>query len=128
MLADNFFETILFNLEKTEGPEQQLHAVVILKSDHQIFSGHFPGNPVVPGVTQVQMVKEMVEKALNHPLRLYESDNIKFLSMIDPRSVSRLELAIGIRDIADNNYAVSAVISSGDKVFFKFKGKFELEN
>jgi len=128
MLADNFFKTTLFNLEKTEGAEQQLHAVVILEPDHQIFSGHFPGNPVVPGVTQVQMVKELVEKALNHPLRLYESDNIKFLSMIDPRSTSRLELAIGIRNIADNNYAVNAVIASGDKVFFKFKGKFELEN
>jgi len=61
-----------------------IHCVVSLNSSHRIFNGHFPGNPVVPGVCQVQMVREVAEAALGSKCRLVSADNIKFLSMIVP--------------------------------------------
>ncbi|MEI7499863.1 MAG: hypothetical protein WCK84_05385 [Bacteroidota bacterium] len=127
MLSDNLFDIQSFTCSDGINSEQHFNAVVLLNANHQIFDGHFPGNPVVPGVCQVQIVKKLVGKALNHPVRLYESDNIKFLSMIDPRGNPKLEFNIGIKQIAEKQYAVNAVIGSGSSVFLKFKGKFEFE-
>jgi 3-hydroxyacyl-[acyl-carrier-protein] dehydratase len=127
MLLDNFYDIQSFTDVETGGVERKFNAVALLNALHPVYDGHFPGNPVVPGVCQVQMVKELVEKALGHPVRLYESDNIKFLSMINPLINSRLEFGISIRPIAGNQYSAYAVIGSGSSVFLKFKGKFELE-
>jgi 3-hydroxyacyl-[acyl-carrier-protein] dehydratase len=128
MLFDDFFEIVSITCNFVGESEQKLQSVILLRPNHPIFAGHFPGNPVVPGVCQVQMIKELVEKALNHPLRLYESDNIKFLSMIDPRGTTQLEVEINIKKIAENQYSANALIKFESTVCLKFKGKFEIES
>jgi 3-hydroxyacyl-[acyl-carrier-protein] dehydratase len=127
MLSDNFYDIQSFTCSDSVDSEQQVKAVTRLNAGHPIFEGHFPGNPVVPGVCQVQMVKELVEKELKNPVRLYESDNIKFLSMINPLVNSILEFNIHIKPIAEKQFAVNATIGSGSFLFLKFKGKFEFE-
>ena len=72
-------------------------------------------------------VKELVEKAVNLPLVLRESDNIKFLSMINPQVNPQLVFDILIKPIADQQFSATATIGSGSSVFLKFKGKFESE-
>jgi 3-hydroxyacyl-[acyl-carrier-protein] dehydratase len=125
MLSAKFFDIQSFTSDESEVTQQKYHAVVSLNASHPIYQGHFPGNPVVPGVCQVQMVKELVEKAVNHSLTLFESDNIKFLSMINPLLNPQLEFNILIKPISDQQISATASISSGSLVFLKFKGKFE---
>jgi 3-hydroxyacyl-[acyl-carrier-protein] dehydratase len=125
MLSASFFDIQSFTLEESEPTLQKYQAVVSLNASHPIYEGHFPGNPVVPGVCQVQMVKELVEKAVCHSLTLFESDNIKFLSMINPQLNPQLEFNILIKPIGDQQISATASISSGSSVFLKFKGKFE---
>jgi 3-hydroxyacyl-[acyl-carrier-protein] dehydratase len=60
-----------------------LHLVpVTLNPAHPIFSGHFPGQPVLPGVCMLEMVKEILEELLQQKLRISKGPQIKFLSMI----------------------------------------------
>ena len=125
MLSGTFFDIQSFTYDNTEEVQQKLQVVVSLMGDHPIYSGHFPGNPVVPGVCQVQMVKELVEKAVKHPLNLTESDNIKFLSMINPLVNAQLEFNILIRPVIAQLLSVTATIAAGSIVFLKFKGKFK---
>jgi len=62
-----------------------LHLVpVTLNPAHPIFSGHFPGQPVLPGVCMLEMVKEILEELLRQKLRISKGSQIKFLSMIPP--------------------------------------------
>lgn len=62
-----------------------LHLVpVTLNPAHPIFSGHFPGQPVLPGVCMLEMVKEILEELLQQKLRISKGPQIKFLSMIIP--------------------------------------------
>ena len=125
MLSGKFFDIQSFTIDESEATQQKYHAIVSLNADHPIYQGHFPGNPVVPGVCQVQMVKELVEKAVNHSLTLFESDNIKFLLMINPQVNPQLEVNILIKPISDQQISATASIGSGSSVFLKFKGKFE---
>jgi 3-hydroxyacyl-[acyl-carrier-protein] dehydratase len=125
MLSANFFSIQSFTSDESEATQLKYHAVVSLNASHPIYGGHFPGNPVVPGVCQVQMVKELVEKAVNRVLTLFESDNIKFLSMINPQLNPLLEFDILIKPVGDQQFSATATIGSGSSVFLKFKGKFE---
>jgi 3-hydroxyacyl-[acyl-carrier-protein] dehydratase len=60
---------------------------------HRIFEGHFPGQPVVPGVCMMQIAKELVEAYVlsayapgpGRRTRLVRADSAKFLTIIDPR-------------------------------------------
>ena len=125
MLSGFFFDIQSFTVDNLELEQQNCHAIVSLNNSHPIFLGHFPGNPVVPGVCQVQMVKELVEKAVLHRLNLTASDNVKFLSMISPQVNPQLEFNILIKPVHDQQISVTASIGSGPSLFFKFKGKFE---
>ena len=58
MLLDDFFTII--DLEKTD---ESVISNIKIDPSHKIFEGHFPGNPITPGVVQVQLVKEILEKA-----------------------------------------------------------------
>ena len=125
MLSGNFFDIQSFTSDESEVTQLKYQVVVSLNGDHSIYRGHFPGNPVVPGVCQIQMVKELVEKAVGHSLTLVESDNIKFLSMINPLVNPQLVVNIAIKPFGELLISATASIGHGSSVFLKFKGKFE---
>jgi 3-hydroxyacyl-[acyl-carrier-protein] dehydratase len=125
MLAGNFFDIQSFTGPVLDGAQQQYTYVTRLDPAHPVYQGHFPGNPVVPGVCQVQMVKELVENATGRSMRLTSSDNIKFLSMINPGVNPRLDVSIVIKPLSERQVSASAAIGNGTLVFLKFRGTFD---
>ena len=57
---------------------------VMLNPQHAIYNGHFPQQPVVPGVCMLQMIKECIEKIQQAPLQYKQIASCKFLSVINP--------------------------------------------
>ena len=49
-----------------------------------IFKGHFPDNPILPGVAQLEAVKYVIEQTLGCKCALQEAANIKFFQPILP--------------------------------------------
>ena len=52
---------------------KQIKIQITLNPAHEIFKGHFPGNPVMPGVCTVQIVKELLSAHLKKDLVLKKS-------------------------------------------------------
>ena len=127
MLLNCFYDILLFADSVIADGEQLIKATIRFHESHSIFKGHFPGNPVVPGVCQVQIIKELAEKSLNHSVRLYESNNIKFLSMINPQANPEAEIEMRLKRIAPSQFSAVATMGFGSTIFLKFNGKFELE-
>lgn len=92
MLID-FYKT-----EQYKSDGRQINAVIRLNPQHDIFKGHFPNNPVMPGVCMLQIFKELSEQGLNKKLFIKECSNVKFMALINPETHSVLDIVIGISE------------------------------
>jgi 3-hydroxyacyl-[acyl-carrier-protein] dehydratase len=119
MLQNNFFVVDSLNSENN-----LIGAVVSIQTNHPIFDGHFPGQPVVPGVCMLQIVKELTEIAQQQKYRVQSAVNMKFLTVIDPRIHATIHAAITVEPDEDN-VKISASLFAGDITFFKLKAAFK---
>ncbi|MFO7842313.1 MAG: hydroxymyristoyl-ACP dehydratase [Bacteroidales bacterium] len=108
--------------------KENIKVIIELNKDHEIYKGHFPGNPVVPGVCLTQLIKEVVENIEARDVRLVYADNIKFMAVVNPEINNILEIDLKIKhDDEQNIIRVNSVTHFKDKVFYKFKGNFKAE-
>ena len=76
---------------RTDDGESTLFNVSLL-SDYHIYSVHFPGNPVSPGVCNIQMIKECAEQLTGRRLFLAFITKCRFSAMITPKMTPKLWL------------------------------------
>ncbi|MBS1531221.1 MAG: 3-hydroxyacyl-ACP dehydratase [Bacteroidetes bacterium] len=100
-----------------------IKAVLHINADHPVLKGHFPGHPVVPGASMLQVVKEVLEDALSAPLQLKKSNQLKFMNLVDPTKTTEVQLEIDYRTREDGIHA-NAKLSDSDTVCFKVQGVF----
>ena len=100
----------LYTIEALNNTETEIIARIKLNANHEIFEGHFPGNPIMPGVCMMQIIKEITEKVLDKNLFLQTSTNIKFMAKINPNVNPDLSIQIayseeeGILKIKNSSY------------------------
>jgi 3-hydroxyacyl-[acyl-carrier-protein] dehydratase len=97
-----------------------ISANITINPNHDVYNGHFPGQPVVPGVIQLQILRELCEKEFNKPLSITGSSVIKYINMIIPDKNPKLAIDIAIKE-ADGTYKIDGKILDGDTVFLKAK-------
>ena len=86
-----------YTVEKVENvSEGKYKAVVLLNNQHVVFQGHFPGNPVMPGVCMMQIIKELSQEIVGSSLFLKSASNVKFMAIINPDKNAKLELELEI--------------------------------
>lgn len=96
---------------------------VTFNSAHDIFKGHFPGQPVVPGVCMMEMVKEFFQQALGKKVWLRNAGNVKFLQLITPDVQPYIN--INWKE-SESGYNVSASFKNDASDLFKLQGNFEI--
>jgi 3-hydroxyacyl-[acyl-carrier-protein] dehydratase len=74
----------VFKILSTEKSADKIVALLAINHESDIFKGHFPEQPVVPGACMLQTVKEILEDVLSAPVKLTKADNIKFLNITTP--------------------------------------------
>lgn len=104
---------------------QKITAEIIFDSNHAIFQGHFPDNPIVPGVCLLTILKDILNTALQKNLFLFQANNIKFSAPIIPAIHSKVSFDISIKEIEDGIIMVNNSVFENETVFLKFKGKFK---
>lgn len=73
-----------YHIVATDDSEGKYVCKVKMNAAHNIYSVHFPGNPVTPGVCLVQMVAEMLEQKYSRRFVLSTAVNIKFKRLVSP--------------------------------------------
>jgi 3-hydroxyacyl-[acyl-carrier-protein] dehydratase len=110
----------LYTIQSLSESDNQMEATINLLADHAIFSGHFPGQPVLPGVCMMEMVAEVMGVYLKSSFRISGGPLIKFLRMIDPRINPLIHLEIKYQSSSQTTL-VTGRIFSGSDVFMKFQ-------
>jgi len=86
MLLPNLYQV----LKKEVVDETTISVTVEVNKNHQLFEGHFPENPVMPGVCMLQIIKELSEEHLKIALFLQTASNVKFTAVMNPEIDSKL--------------------------------------
>lgn len=91
MILENFY-----SIEShIKSKNQNVFSIDIkINKDHDIFKGHFPNNPVMPGVCMIQIIKEITEDIIDAKLFMEKCTNVKFMALINPEVNHRLHLEL----------------------------------
>jgi 3-hydroxyacyl-[acyl-carrier-protein] dehydratase len=83
---------------------------------HMVFAGHFPSQPVVPGVCTLAMIKDCVAQILSRSVRFAYLKECKFLSPIIPGKHKELIVSIILKINGDHLDVVADVADNSSKV------------
>src|SRR5690349_17802614 len=117
MLQEDFF-----TITTLQADNNTVHAVLEINAAHRIFEGHFPGQPVVPGVCMMQMVKEIMEKVIGRTTRLVKADHLKFLSMVNPRENTTITAQLKYVQTSNGDIQVTGSLLNNTATCLKFSG------
>jgi 3-hydroxyacyl-[acyl-carrier-protein] dehydratase len=115
----------LYTIQSLEQNDQEVKASVKLNAAHDVFKGHFPDSPVMPGVCMIQMIKEITEQTLGKKLFLNVASNVKFMAIINPVVNETIDLLLTISE-SEGIVKVKNVTSYGDTVALKLSATFKI--
>ena len=120
MLLKDFYKVI--SLEKQDG--QIYSAMILINNEHEVFKGHFPSNPIMPGVCMMQIIKELTEQITEKTLVLKTLTNVKFMALINPdiNPTLRLELQL---TISNEDLKVKNTTYFNETVALKLSGVYK---
>ncbi|WP_100075885.1 3-hydroxyacyl-ACP dehydratase [Chryseobacterium camelliae] len=99
-------------------------ARIVLNKEHDIFKGHFPGNPVTPGVCMMQIVKELTEECTGTQLFLKSASNVKFMAIINPFETPELTLQLDVTE-HEQDIKVKNVTAFGETIALKMSVHYQ---
>jgi 3-hydroxyacyl-[acyl-carrier-protein] dehydratase len=115
----------LYTVQSLEQNEEEVKATVKLNAAHEVFKGHFPDSPVMPGVCMIQMIKELTEETLNKKLFLTVASNVKFMAIINPVVNETIDLTLNISEV-ENLVKVKNITSYEETVALKLSATFKI--
>lgn len=117
MLANDFYNI----LNKNQiGNDWEYH--IILNESHRIFEGHFPEQPIVPGVCTLQIIRKCAEDILGEKMMMPNISTCKFLSVVNPLENNELKIRISLNGNSDSkDYTLKAEGTHKGIDFIKIK-------
>jgi len=116
--------SLFFTDQLAEG-DFSIEATIRIDKNHAIFDGHFPGQPILPGVCMMQLIKELIESSDGKKYVIDTAGNMKFLNVIDPTLHERVNASVLIEQRTEQELKINASLFAGDITFFKLKASLK---
>lgn len=116
LLKDKYFK---IESQSADGASARFH--VRLMPDCDVYRGHFPGNPVSPGVCNIEMIKECFLMLLDEKPRIRTIDRCRLTAVASPVVSPELDIDMSwIR--GDDGWHLTATLKDATKQYMDFKG------
>lgn len=83
-----------YNVEEIERTANEIRYRLDFPATSGFFAGHFPGNPILPGVAQVQICIEVLAKSLARPIHLRKLESVRYRRPVTPETVCELTVQL----------------------------------
>lgn len=94
-----------------------------INPQHPLFAGHFPGQPILPGVCTLAILSDCVAEICGYGVRFAQIRECKFTAPVDPSRHTELECLLTI-----DGTTVQATVMAEDVVVLKLKATFVPKN
>ncbi|MCV9929626.1 3-hydroxyacyl-ACP dehydratase [Flavobacterium sp. LS1R49] len=121
MVLKDFYK--ILSLENTS--DSKYDAVILVNEKHDVFKGHFPDNPIMPGVCMIQIIKELSEKITQSSLMMQTLSNVKFMALINPEVTPELRLELDITTTEDGLVKVKNTTYFNETVALKLSNVYK---
>jgi 3-hydroxyacyl-[acyl-carrier-protein] dehydratase len=98
---------------------------ILVNEKHDVFKGHFPGSPIMPGVCMIQIIKELTESITKSMLMIQTLSNVKFMALINPEATPELRLELDVVISEDNLVKVKNTTYFNDTVALKLSNTYK---
>ena len=98
---------------KKEIRQNQLELEIIIPPELSYFNGHYPEQPIVAGVVQINWVVEYAQKYLQLPKSFKSIKSIKFQKLMEPQLQLSLKVVYTERKLSFTYQKDNAIYSSG---------------
>jgi len=121
MVLKDFYKV----LSEEKSGDAKYNFRILVNADHEVFKGHFPGNPIMPGVCMIQIIKELTESVTKNPLMIQTLTNVKFMALINPEVNPELRLEIDITTTDDDLVKVKNTTYFNDTIALKLSNVYK---
>jgi len=121
MLLKDFYKII--SLENTA--DSKYLVTLLINEKHEVFRGHFPENPIMPGVCMMQIIKELTEQITESSLFMQSLSNVKFMALINPFNTPELRLELDVTTTAENLVKVKNITYFDETLALKLSSVYK---
>lgn len=114
----------LYSVQSTSYVDRKLDCIISINENHELFNGHFPGNPILPGVCSIQIIGELISLNFGNEYHLVSSDNIKFISLVNPLEYRELRYEVSVLNQSSDTLAIKCVVTGKGVETLKMKGEY----
>lgn len=132
-LEDKYYRIVQCKTDSSEAAPDEASATmsgtfdVELQPDCEVYLGHFPGNPVCPGVCNIGMIRECTEHLTRQQeLHISSIRQCRLTALATPSACPRLKVEVNATPDS-NGYSVTARISDTSNVYMEYKGEMTAE-
>ena len=117
MLIENYYK--INDVVKEEG---RTIFQISLNPACKVYEGHFPGEPVSPGVCNIQMIKECAEQVVGKPLLLNNLQQCRLTTLVTPLVHPQVEVTIALEEKGET-YKLKATIGKREDIYLDLKAE-----
>ncbi|MBL0736171.1 3-hydroxyacyl-ACP dehydratase [Flavobacterium sp. GN10] len=121
MILQDFYKI----LSEEKVSDSKYTVTILVNEKHEVFKGHFPGNPIMPGVCMIQIIKELTESITKSSLMIQSLANVKFMALINPEVTPELRLELDVTTTEDGLVKVKNTTYFNDTTALKLSNVYK---
>lgn len=116
LIKDYYTKELISN----EGNEYNFR--IQLNSECTVYQGHFPNEPVSPGVCNIQMIKELAETIIGKETFMNNMNLCRLTTLITPKTHPSMIASLSL-DEKDGIYKLKATLGNEDNTYLEMKAE-----
>jgi 3-hydroxyacyl-[acyl-carrier-protein] dehydratase len=121
MILQDFYKI----LSEEKVSDSKYIVTILVNEKHEVFKGHFPGNPIMPGVCMIQIIKELTESITKSSVMIQSLANVKFMALINPEATPELRLELDVTTTEDGLVKVKNTTYFNDTTALKLSNVYK---